>query len=81
MKYISIDKDTFIQFDPDTSKSTVLKKSQLLAEKEQIEQELNSYPSDEELLKWAKENYTISENKRYQMDARRIAIDEILNNI
>ena len=60
MKYIKIDSNTFIEYDPINESSTVLKKDELetaLASARTRLEEIPSVVSDEELLAWARNNY------------------------
>lgn len=64
MEYIDIDGDNFIEYDLETRQSRLLSKSKIEEEISVTSEQLSSIPekiSDEELLKWAKENYYSSD--------------------
>jgi len=64
MEYVDIDGDNFIEYDLETRQSRLLSKSKIEEEISVISEQLSSIPekiSDEELLKWAKENYYSSD--------------------
>ena len=64
MEYVNIDGDNFIEYDLETRQSRLLSKSKIEEEISVTSEQLSSLPekiSDEELLKWAKENYYSSD--------------------
>jgi hypothetical protein len=61
MEYIEINEDKVIKYDDKNSKALVFSKKATQARIEEIDRELNetpTVPTDEELLRWAKENYS-----------------------
>lgn len=60
MKYLNITKDKWVEVDETKDTATVFIASELIQTKSEFQErlkELPQAPSDEELLKWAKEHY------------------------
>lgn len=74
---IKIDTKTYIDFNPLTNSSTVLKVSELEEKKTQLETEITKLSdySDEALLAWAKENFD-KENSQI-LNAHKTALESI----
>lgn len=82
MQYIKIDEDKYIELDDTTNKSNIIFKSELENELESLQIQIDALPpmpSDEELLYWAKLNYT-NEDSRNRTNLQS-AIDDLTNKL
>ena len=82
MQYIKIDEAKYIELDEITNKSNIIFKSDIESELESLQTQLDALPpmpSDEELLYWAKLNYT-NEDSRNRINLQ-TAIDDLTNKL
>lgn len=85
-RYFSVNGgDTFVEFDEETKESRTIIKSQLIAEKAEIEKTIGDYqlPTDEEILAWAKTQVPFRERIEHRelLDSQLLEINSILSQI
>lgn len=57
MIYFNVDDDTYIQYDEEAKTAEVIVKSEVQAQIDKLQENLQNIPDDDTLLAWAKDNY------------------------